>query len=198
MNYVIKNAKVWSKLPACSRQAVIRQELVHLVRWIYSLPERTVFDWLSRYRAGGWDALKKGKRSGRPGKLSAEDMQWVYKAVTMGNPMHYQYDFCLWTLGLLGALIEQARGIKLSKGAVSRLLVHLGLSAPRPAYKFIQFLKKRHKDAGRSILVIADNAKYHYSKETRRFLKQQDGEILLAFLPAYSPELNPDLPAAGR
>ncbi len=66
---------------------VIRQEPVHLVRR-NNLPERTVFDWLSRYRAGGWDALKEGKRSGRPRKLSAEDMQWVYNAVTMGNPMH--------------------------------------------------------------------------------------------------------------
>ena len=263
---------------------VIRQEPVHLVRRIYNLPERTVFDWLSRYRAGGWDALKEGKRSGRPRKLSAEDMQWVYKAVTMGNPMHYQFDFCLWTLGVLGTLIKQARGVKLSKSAVSRLLRHLGLSAQRPVYKlykqdpkqvkrylsktfpeavaqakamgaqlffvdeasvrsdahrgatwgkrgetpvirdsggrfglnmisaisprgemrfsfiaggmnssrFIQFLKKLRKDAGKPILVIVDNAKYHYSKETRRFLKQQDGQILLAFLPAYSPELNPD------
>ena len=51
--------------------------------------------------------------------------------------------------------------------------------------RFIQFLKRLHKYAGKSILVIVDNAKYHYSKETRRLLKQQDGEILLAFLPAY-------------
>lgn len=32
---------------------VIRQEPVHLVRRIYKIPERTLFDWLSLYRAGG-------------------------------------------------------------------------------------------------------------------------------------------------
>ena len=47
-------------------------------------------------------------------------------------------------------------------------------------------------NAAKPILVIADNARYHHSKETQRFLDQQDGNIRLAFLPAYSPELNPD------
>lgn len=58
--------------------------------------------------------------------------------------------------------------------------------------RFIVFLKKVHKDAAKPILVIADNARYHHSKETQRFLDQQDGNIRLAFLPACSPELNPD------
>ncbi len=240
---------------------VIRQEPVHLVRRIYNIPERTVFDWLSLYRAGGWDALKEGKRSGRPRKLSADDMQWVYNAVTMYSPLNYKFDFCLWTLSILRTMIEQERGIKLSKSAISRLLGHLGLSAQRPVYKsykqnpkkvqryisetfpdavaqakamsaklffvdeaslrsfglnvisavsprgdmrfsfiqnrmnskrFIEFLKKLHKDAGQPILVVVDNAKYHHSKETQKFVEQQNGEVLLVFLPAYSPELNPD------
>ena len=114
---------------------VIRQEPVHLVRRIYNIPERTVFDWLSLYRAGGWDALKEGKRSGRPRKLSADDMQWVYNAVTMYSPLNYKFDFCLWTLSILRTMVEQERGIKLSKSAISRLLGHLGLSAQRPVYK---------------------------------------------------------------
>ena len=58
--------------------------------------------------------------------------------------------------------------------------------------RFIGFLKKLHKDAAKPILAIADNARYHDSKEAQRFLDQQDGNIRLAFLPAYSPELNPD------
>ena len=32
---------------------IIRHEPVHLVARIYKIPERTVFDWLSRYRSGG-------------------------------------------------------------------------------------------------------------------------------------------------
>ena len=58
--------------------------------------------------------------------------------------------------------------------------------------RFIAFLKKLHKDVGKPILVITDNARYHHSKATQAFVEKQQGRIQLAFLPAYSPELNPD------
>jgi transposase len=58
--------------------------------------------------------------------------------------------------------------------------------------KFIEFLKRLHRDAGQPILVITDNARYHHSKETQQFISGEEGRILLTFLPAYSPELNPD------
>lgn len=267
---------------------IIRQEPVHLVARVYKLPQRTVFDWLSRYRSGGWDALIEGKRSGRKRKLSADDMKWLYDAVTMGNPLNYQFEFCLWTLNVIREMIASERGIKLSKSSVSRLLGHLGLSPQRPIYKsykqdpkkiekyinttfpdiarqakklgaqiyfvdeasvrsdshrgftwgkvgetpvvndsggrfglsvisgitprgdmkfsfiegkmnskrLIKFLKQLQGDSGQPIIVIVDNAKYHHSKETQEFIATQKdlekGSITMAFLPPYSPELNPD------
>ena len=48
---------------------VVRQEPAYLVREIYNIPERTIFNWLALYRSGGWDALKEGARKGRPSKL---------------------------------------------------------------------------------------------------------------------------------
>jgi len=57
---------------------------------------------------------------------------------------------------------------------------------------FIRFLVKLRGDAARSILVIADNARYHHSKKVQAFLIENEGSIMMAFLPAYSPELNPD------
>jgi transposase len=58
--------------------------------------------------------------------------------------------------------------------------------------RFIEFLKKLRHDAGRPIIVITDNARYHHSKETQAFVATQTDSILMAFLPAYCPELNPD------
>ncbi len=72
---------------------VVRNEPVGLVAWIYNIPRRTIFDWLARYRNGGWDALKEGSRRGRPRKLSGEDMQWVYEAITMGRPLNHKFEF---------------------------------------------------------------------------------------------------------
>jgi transposase len=58
--------------------------------------------------------------------------------------------------------------------------------------KFIDFLKKLRQDADCPVFLIADNARHHHSKQVQEFLKTQSGEIMIAFLPAYSPELNPD------
>ncbi|VAW45745.1 hypothetical protein MNBD_GAMMA03-1814 [hydrothermal vent metagenome] len=56
----------------------------------------------------GWHAIamEAGKPSttkasrGRPRKVTGEDMQWLYDAITMGNPMNYQFSFCLWSLNI--------------------------------------------------------------------------------------------------
>lgn len=262
---------------------VIRQEPAYLVSRVFNIPERTLFTWLALYRSGGWDAIKEGKRSGRPKKLNGFEMQWIYEVVSGGTPDQHKFDFCLWTLNALRSLIKRELKVDLSKPSLSRLLRNLGLSAQRPIYKsykqdprkikqymqetfpdavkqaeemgatiyfldeasvrsdahrgttwgkkgetpvvknsggrfgvnlisavtprgdmrfqcidgkmnsgkFIQFLKKLHKDAGKPILVITDNAKYHHSKMTQKFVEEQK-EILLEFIPPYSPELNPD------
>jgi len=263
---------------------ILRNEPIVLVARIYNLPQRTIFDWLARYRNGGWHALTESNRKGRPSKVSGEDMKWLYDAITMGNPMNYKLPFCLWTLNTIRALLEKERKIKLAKSSVCRLLKHLGLSPQRPLYKsykqdpekvkhylaqtypevvtevkkhkariyfvdeatfcrdahrgttwgeigktpvvnnsggrfgfklisavsargdmhfdviegrmnserFINFLKKLRSDVGCPVFIVADNAGYHYSKQVQAFLGTQCGEIMMAFLPAYSPELNPD------
>ena len=94
-----------------------------------------IFDWLSRYRSGGWDALKGVARKGKKRKLSADDMKWPYDPIILGNPLNHQFKFCLWTLNIIREMIDRERGIKLSKSLVCRLLGHLGLSPQRPIYK---------------------------------------------------------------
>ena len=58
--------------------------------------------------------------------------------------------------------------------------------------RFIEFLESLRSDAGHPIFVIADNARYHHSKQVQAFLEENKGNIMMAFLPPYAPELNPD------
>ena len=58
--------------------------------------------------------------------------------------------------------------------------------------RFIEFVKKLHTDAGRPIIVIADNASYHSSGPVKRYSKSTNGQVTIASLPRYAPELNPD------
>lgn len=263
---------------------VVRKEPIALVARVFNLPQRTVFDWLARYRQGGWHALIEGNRQGRPKKISGDDMKWLYHAITMGSPLNHKLPFCLWSLNTIRAVLQKERSLLLSKSSLCRLLSHLGLTPQRPLYKsykqnpdhikayldttypeavakakahrariyfldeaafrsdahrgstwgkrgetpvvkdsggrfgfklisavaargdmhfevidgsmdaekFIGFLRKLRQDAGCPIFVIADNARYHHSKKVQAFLETQVGQIMMAFLPAYAPELNPD------
>jgi transposase len=84
-------------------------------------------------------------------------------------------------------------GFKLISAVSARGDLHFDvIDGAMDAEKFIYFLKKLRQDARCPILVIADNARYHHSKKVRAFLETQSGQVMMAFLPPYSPELNPD------
>lgn len=114
---------------------VVRGEEIATVVRVFGVPERTVFDWLARYRGGGWQALREGRRNGRPRKVGGAAMSWLYNAITLGDPRQFQLPFCLWTLDIVRNVLKKQQGIELSKSAVSRLLRYMGLSAQRPIYR---------------------------------------------------------------
>jgi len=110
------------------------------------VPLRTLFLWLALYRTGGYDALREKKRSGRPRKVSPEAMQWLYDAITLGDPRQHQFSFCLWTLGIIRTMLKREKGIDLSKSGVCRLLGHLGLSPQTPIYRSYRQDPQKLKD----------------------------------------------------
>jgi len=62
-------------------------------------------------------------------------MQWLYQAITLGDPRQFQLAFCLWTLGIVRVVLKREHGIELSKSAVCRLLQQMGLTPQRPLYR---------------------------------------------------------------
>jgi len=84
-------------------------------------------------------------------------------------------------------------GFKLISAVSARGDLHFNvIDGAMGAEKFIDFLKKLRHDAECPIFVIADNARNHHSKKVRAFLETQQGQVMMAFLPPYSPALNPD------
>lgn len=116
-------------------EAILRVEPIQVVSCVFNVAARSVFDWLSWYRQGGCHGLQEGHRSGRPRKMTGEMMRWLYDAVTLGNPLQYQFELCLWTLGIIREMLRREHGIVLSKSSVCRLLGHRALSPQRPLYR---------------------------------------------------------------
>ena len=245
---------------------------------------RTVFRWLALYRSGGWSKLDARKRGGRPPKLEAQALKWVYDTVLGTNPLQLKFPFALWTTAMIGELIAKRFGVHLSRSSVCRLLAQMGLSAQRPLWRayqqdpeavrrwkeedypalrrraqllgaqiffgdeagvrsdfhsgttwglrgqtpivsstgarfrvnmisavsaqgqlrfmltegrvtasvFVEFLRRLMAHASAPIFLVVDGHSTHKAKLVRRFVESQSGRLELHYLPAYSPELNPN------
>ncbi len=113
-------------------------ESPEVVARVFGISRMTIYNWLALYRRGGWHALDAKKRGGRPRKLDAKAIRWVYDTVTMKNPLQLRFPFALWTCAMLVHLIKRRFGISLSRSSVSRLLKQLGLSPQRPLRRAYQ------------------------------------------------------------
>src|SRR5215212_601926 len=95
----------------------------------------TVYGWLAKHRAGGWDALKARPVPGRQPKLSGEQMRRLYTLIAGADPRQLEFGFALWTRDMVRTLIRREFKVSLSAVSVGRLLRTLGLSPQRPLWR---------------------------------------------------------------
>lgn len=119
-------------------ESVQQGESPEVVAKALGINRATMYGWLSRYRNGGWGALDAKKRGGRSPKLDGKTIRWIYTTVTSKNPLQLKFSFALWTARMIGQLINQKFGIKISKASVCRLLAQMGLTPQRPVWRAYQ------------------------------------------------------------
>src|SRR3712207_3579336 len=74
-----------------------------------------------------------------------------------------------------------------NRGLMRFMLYEGALNADR----FIAFLRRLTKDAGRKVVLIVDNLKVHKADKVRAWVESHAHEIELFHLPAYAPDHNP-------
>lgn len=57
---------------------------------------------------------------------------------------------------------------------------------------FVDFLKRLMKNTDRPVFLIVDGHPVHRSLIVKKFVQETQGQLRLFYLPAYSPDLNPD------
>ena len=97
-----------------------------------------IYNWIARYRAGGWDALRSGKHTGRPKKLSGSQIAWIHKTIRDKDPLQLKFPFALWTRSIVTRLIRNQFGLKVSESSAGRLLRQMGFSCQKPLYRAYQ------------------------------------------------------------
>lgn len=102
---------------------------------ILGVQRQVVYKWIAMYRAGGWDALRARPISGRPPKLNARAMKWIYETIVSKTPLQLKFAFALWTRAIIRTLINRKFKIELSLKSVGKLLAQLGLSVQRPLHR---------------------------------------------------------------
>ncbi|MDS4077317.1 MAG: IS630 family transposase [Candidatus Accumulibacter sp.] len=105
---------------------------------LFQVSVRSVFKWVALFNAGGQNALLAKTVPGRPPKVSPEQLQWISLTVRDNAPNQLKFEFGLWTLRLIGELIERQFQLKLSLPTLSKVMAQLGFTVQRPLYRAYQ------------------------------------------------------------
>lgn len=102
---------------------------------LFEVSTRAVFKWVAAFSEGGQNALVAKLGAGRPLKLKPEQLEWIAKTVRDHTPDQLRFEFGLWTLALIGRLIERQFQVKLSLPTLSKTMRLLGFTAQRPVHR---------------------------------------------------------------
>lgn len=102
---------------------------------LFGVTPRSVFKWVADFSQGGQNALAAKSGAGRPTKLNAEQLRWIAETVRDHTPDQLKFEFGLWTLQLIGELIERQFQMKLSRPTLSKTMRLLGFTAQRPVHR---------------------------------------------------------------
>jgi len=118
-------------------EAVRRKEAgesVALIAADLGVGPNAVYQWAKQARVQGVDALRLKPRSGRKIKLARKHWDRLSKLVLAG-PRACGFKTELWTLALIGELIQKEFGVEYHPDHLSRFMRRLGFSRQKPTVR---------------------------------------------------------------
>ena len=251
---------------------------------VLGLSRSTIYEWLKRFRAHGYEGLDTKKAPGASPLVTEEMDIWLKETVLESTPEDFGCDTTLWTCDLLAQLLAERYGVQVIGETINHHLHKLELTNQKPNYipreqdpvavdhfvneefpkiqrfankigadigfedeagvdlrehsgktwgargvrpdafvtgkrgrlnvlsivtaqgelgyhvaekrinsdEYIRFLSQLVKERTRPLILIVDRAPFHCSRKVRIFIWHHRRQVRLIYLPAYSPEYNPD------
>ena len=150
---------------------------------------RSVQYGVRRFEERGLAGLVQGQRSGRPCRLSEAQLQEVDRALRQ-TPRDLGLTGTRWDGETLSAWIEQRFQVRLRDGRAF-FRREMDKFNTVTCWQFLKDLRAACTRTARRVVVMADNARYHRARLHQEWREQGTERFALAFLPPYSPELNP-------
>jgi putative transposase len=97
---------------------------------MYGVSRTTASRWHHALVQKGVDSLKKRRATGRPSRLTADQLQELTRIYAQGSQAH-GFASARWSTGRLALAIERSFGVHYDEDHVGRLMHKLGLRAPR-------------------------------------------------------------------
>jgi transposase len=94
----------------------------------------SIYDWLHRFGADGYEGLETRKAPGTPPLITETMDEWLSDTVRIKTPEYFGYNTTLWISDILAELLKRHFGVVIGGAAVNRHLKELDLSYQKPRY----------------------------------------------------------------
>ncbi|KFB70896.1 MAG: Transposase [Candidatus Accumulibacter phosphatis] len=109
-----------------------------IVAEVFGFSRSCIYEWLTRYDQGGYDALASRKPPGAEPVITPDMDVWLKETVLNSTPVAHGFDTFLWTRDILADLIRQQFGVTVAGVTVGLHLQQLGLSYQKPCYRDVK------------------------------------------------------------
>lgn len=103
----------------------------------FGMHRSNIYKWLKIYDDSGYAGLQSTQSKGPAPKMTTKQKQQLYSYLQK-NPLQLKFDYALWTIEMIVALIHLKFGVQYSSVQVGRILKEIGFSQQKPLERAYQ------------------------------------------------------------
>lgn len=114
----------------------------------YGTSKKIVYQWINRYKDGGFEALKtkSGIGRGQKSKLTLIQKNRLSLILRTKTPVNYGYQTSLWTCSIIAQIIKDEFHVEYAVTSINKVLHKMGFTPQKPCWGAWQQDPKKRKN----------------------------------------------------